>query len=342
MTVQISAYDPDNNGIGIYYNQYLTEKFATFDNVSGTRSADTNATEYAFIGADGGGIIFHSSTGWAVDPVTGEVTGVLDSIKFGQQTSAAVDGTFSQSTEMSMTGLEIVGSDLQAIFDEASEGRFYQLSRAIENDPFNVKGSESKDSLNGSIESSVVHGGAGDDRIYGVLYAANGDRLFGDDGNDKIVGGRGADVIYGGNGNDQIIAKGGQDIVRGGSGNDTIRGDSGLDKLYGDSGDDTVNGGRYQDRLYGGSGNDTLFGGSSADVFVFEKNAGDDLIGDFKAGKAGKDLILFHGTDLQSFDDVLDHSADTAGGLLITYDEGSLLLQDVKLGQLDQHDFLFS
>jgi Ca2+-binding RTX toxin-like protein len=84
-----------------------------------------------------------------------------------------------------------------------------------------------------------------------------------------------------------------------------------------------VLGGRGEDRLYGGSGNDSLFGGSSADIFAFEKAAGDDTILDFKAGKAGKDLILFHDVGLHSFADVLDHATDTAGGLIISYDEGT-------------------
>lgn len=44
MTVQINAYDPDNNGIGIYFDQYLNQKFAAFDGVAGVLSADTNAT----------------------------------------------------------------------------------------------------------------------------------------------------------------------------------------------------------------------------------------------------------------------------------------------------------
>ena len=148
-----------------------------------------------------------------------------------------------------------------------------------------------------------------------------------------MIGSFGDDVIYGGSGDDVIDAKLGDDIVKGGTGND---------KLYGDAGDDFISGSRGEDRIYGGAGNDKLYGSSSPDVFVFEKDAGDDIIMDFKAGKAGKDVILFHDVGLHSFADVLDHAADTTGGLLITYDEGSLLLETVKLAQLDKHDFLFS
>jgi len=61
MTVQINAFDPDNNGIGISFSRYLSLKFTSFDNVSAMLSTDTDVTEYAFIGTDGGGVIFHSS-----------------------------------------------------------------------------------------------------------------------------------------------------------------------------------------------------------------------------------------------------------------------------------------
>ena len=342
MTVQINAFDPDNNGIGISFSRYLSLKFTSFDNVSAMLSTDTDVTEYAFIGTDGGGVIFHSSTGWTLDPGTGNVVGTLDSISFGQQTAVAVDGTFSQSVEMSMSGLDIFGSDLQTIFDQASDGDFMQLNGTIYNDAFNVVGSSSKDSFRGGGQSDVIHGGAGDDRIQGSSGRAEGDRLSGDSGNDRVIGSFGDDVIYGGSGDDVIDAKLGDDIVKGGTGNDKLYGNRGDDKLYGDSGDDFISGGRGEDRIYGGAGNDELYGSSSADVFVFEKDAGDDIITDFKAGKAGKDVILFHDVGLHSFANILDHAADTTGGLLITYDEGSLLLENVKLEQLDKHDFLFS
>lgn len=343
MTVQINTYDPDNNGIGIYFSQYLNQKFDTFDNVAGTLSTDTNATGYAFVGADGGGIVFYSATGWTVDPATGQVIGELSHISFGQQTTTASDGSFSQTLEMRIDGVDISAADLQKIFDEASDGDFYHLYSSIRDDAFSVVGSSSKDSLVGGYGSDTIRGGAGDDRIYGFGAYGGSDRLVGGDGNDKIVGGSGlGDVIYGGNGDDVMYGKGGQDIVKGGSGNDRLYGGTGRDKLYGDSGDDSLAGGRYEDRLYGGTGNDALHGGSSADTFVFEKDAGNDLIFDFKAGKAGKDLILFQGTDLHSFADIIEHATDTPRGVVISYDEGSLLLMDVRLSQLDINDFLFS
>lgn len=341
MTVQINAYDPDNNGIGIYFDQYLNQKFAAFDGVAGVLSADTNATGYAFIGPDGGGIVFHSNTGWTVDPLTGQVIGELTSISFGQQTTSNADGSFTQTTEMRMSGLEISPADLQRVFDQAADGEFDYLYDSIRGEQFFVEGSSSKDSLVGGSAGSTIYGGAGDDRIYGRGENGASDRLFGGDGNDKVVGGDGGDFIYGENGDDKIYGAGGEDILKGGSGKDYIYGGDGSDKLYGGSGDDGLMGGSQEDRLYGGTGNDFLHGGLSADTFIFQKNAGRDTIADFKPGKAGKDLIIFQGTDLHSFSDVIDHAKDTPRGVVITYDEGTLLLADVRMKYLDSHDFYF-
>lgn len=341
MTVQIKAYDPDNNGIGIYFGQYLNQKFAAFDNVSGALSTDAAATGYAFVGADGGGVVFNSATGWKVDPTTGHVVGELNSISFGQQITIASDGSFTQMTEMQMSGLEISPADLQRVFDQAADGEFDYLYDSIRDEQFFVEGSASKDSLVGGSGGSTINGSAGDDRIYGRGTNGASDRLFGGDGNDKVVGGDGGDVIYGENGDDKIYGEGGEDILKGGSGKDYLYGGNGSDKLYGGSGDDGLMGGSQEDRLYGGTGNDTLHGGLSADTFIFQKNAGRDTIFDFKPGKAGKDLIIFQGTDLNSFADVIDHAKDTPRGMVITYEEGSLLLADVRLKYLDSHDFFF-
>jgi hypothetical protein len=61
----------------------------------------------------------------------------------------------------------------------------------------------------------TVHGGPGDDAIYGSQY---NDLLYGDEGNDTVDGRPGDDVIYGGAGNDNL---------QGGDGNDAIDGDPG-------------------------------------------------------------------------------------------------------------------
>lgn len=344
MTIELRAFDPDNNGIGIYLSQYYWQKFAAFDGVSGTLSSDTPATGYAFIGLDGGGVVFHAAQGWSVDPRTGAVSGTLDGVTFGQQTTVGTDGAFAQSTEMQISGLSLSdGPTLQAIFSEASNGSFTSFQEATGDETHFVEGSSSKDSLYGSTQPDVIHGGAGDDRLYGFggSFGSLSDRLIGGDGNDRIIGSRGSDTIYGGEGDDYIRGMRGQDVIKGGAGDDQIRGDVGNDKLWGEDGNDYLFGGRYEDVLYGGTGNDELWGGSSPDRFVFAKGAGEDVIGDFRPGKAGKDVIVFDDVGLASFADVMDHATKIVGGVLITYDEGSLFLDRVQLSQLDRHDFFF-
>lgn len=80
-----------------------------------------------------------------------------------------------------------------------------------------------------------LHGGAGDDTIYGS------------DLRDTLDGGVGNDVIHGGAGDDLILSSPGDDTVYGGDGNDGIR--------WSADGGTTLNGGTaYHDVAYGGAG----------------------------------------------------------------------------------------
>lgn len=87
----------------------------------------------------------------------------------------------------------------------------------------------------------------------------NGERFFGDAGDDGIVGGAGADHVYGGAGDDWLYGLGG---------NDEIYGDDGADHIFGGNGDDLVYGGAGNDVLDGGLGADTLIGGAGNDLYV--------------------------------------------------------------------------
>ncbi len=61
-------------------------------------------------------------------------------------------------------------------------------------------------------------------------------------------------------------------------------GGTGTDYLFGGGGNDEMHGGSGNDTLLGGSSVDTLYGGSGSDTFVFAKDQGVDLVGDFEAG----------------------------------------------------------
>jgi len=90
----------------------------------------------------------------------------------------------------------------------------------------------------GGDHVALIDAGGGNDTI----YAGPEDFVYGNDGDDAILGGR---LVYGGNGND---------VLTGGA------------SLHGGAGDDTLAGGAFMD---GGAGNDTLIGADQANVFFF-------------------------------------------------------------------------
>jgi Ca2+-binding RTX toxin-like protein len=129
-------------------------------------------------------------------------------------------------------------------------------------------------------------------------YARNdtGRRLqaYGDDGNDKILGGGSQDSLYGGAGNDWLEGRGsvdtvlggdGDDRMWGGEGNDYMTGELGIDEVHGESGNDWLTTPDNRDRLLGSFGNDTIRssafvdGGWGDDVIVVHHNDTGDLYG---------------------------------------------------------------
>ena len=128
-----------------------------------------------------------------------------------------------------------------------------------------------------------------------------------------------------GTGGDNIKGTNGANIIKTYGGEDRINGRNGNDKLYGGAQDDRINGGKNNDSLYGGDGrdrldgdlgNDKLWGNASADVFVFEKGADQDIIKDFqnnidtieiggygsgynamsRASQVGSDVVFYFGS----------------------------------------------
>jgi len=86
--------------------------------------------------------------------------------------------------------------------------------------------------------------------------------LFGDAGDDLIVGNGGADYLDGGSGADQLFGHAGDDVLDGATENDLLAGGDGRDILLGGKGDDQLYGEQQDDVLIGGSGNDVLWGDS--------------------------------------------------------------------------------
>jgi hypothetical protein len=110
--------------------------------------------------------------------------------------------------------------------------------------------------LKGLTASTLVEGGAGNDKIDGSAVIVARLELRGDAGNDDLRGGANADYLVGGDGND---------VLRGGAGGDWILGGLGKDVLFGDDGDDVLAGGEGDDVVFGGNGNDILVRGPGYD-----------------------------------------------------------------------------
>ncbi|MGL6453163.1 Ig-like domain-containing protein, partial [Aeromonas veronii] len=115
-------------------------------------------------------------------------------------------------------------------------------------------------------------------------------------------------------GNDKLYGGLGDDILFGQGGNDELYGNDGKDILYGGTGSDKLDGGAGNDILRGSLGNDILTGGEGADIFVWNK-------GDASASNPATDVItdfnkkINNAVDLNQMDVIdLTDLLDSDGG----------------------------
>ncbi len=163
--------------------------------------------------------------------------------------------------------------------------------------------------------NDTIHGGAGDDIIFGDTI--NTDNLpWGVNGNPtkpadmpagsgvsalsaflELKNGHAAtsDEMYDYIKNNHTLfnvdgdTRGGSDNLYGGDGNDILYGQGGNDFLFGENGNDILIGGTGDDQLTGGKGNDILTGGAGTDTFIWRAgDIGNDTITDFKAGEGDR------------------------------------------------------
>jgi Ca2+-binding RTX toxin-like protein len=137
-----------------------------------------------------------------------------------------------------------------------------------------------------SVSWNYLWGEAGDDVLVGGSYSGF---FAGGLGNDIITGGAGINFIWG---DDQDAATGGgNDTITGGNGYDYVMAGEGDDVVYGNDGGDYLSGNQGNDTLYGGVGNDSLIGGLGIDMLV--GGLGDDTysvdnVADLVAENAGE------------------------------------------------------
>jgi hypothetical protein len=116
-------------------------------------------------------------------------------------------------------------------------------------------GTPNDDTIWGRSDDTIIHGLGGNDHIIGAFAVNN--NIFGDDGNDFLIGGRESDFLAGGRGHDKYDGLGGDDslfeapyeegiffdsddIMSGGSGNDYLEAAGGADRIHGGPGQDTL------------------------------------------------------------------------------------------------------
>lgn len=148
---------------------------------------------------------------------------------------------------------------------------------------------------NDLLVSGSAHGGAGNDRLIANSASDGWTSLYGDEGNDWIVGTDYLDVyLVGGDGNDTMLAGAGDDrYLTGNAGNDFI--DAG-------EGNDFVDGGVGRDTLRSGAGNDTI----NPDVEFFQLDPSQPRDG-------ARDVIWVTQDDLGAFTDTVLFSAFEEG-----------------------------
>jgi Ca2+-binding RTX toxin-like protein len=71
---------------------------------------------------------------------------------------------------------------------------------------------------------AIVYGQDGNDTITVAKNLTNSTILYGGAGDDRLSGGRGEDILIGGSGNDVLTADGNRDVLIGGDGADTLTG----------------------------------------------------------------------------------------------------------------------
>ncbi|UVC07722.1 cadherin-like domain-containing protein [Rhizobium sp. TH2] len=123
---------------------------------------------------------------------------------------------------------------------------------------------------------------------------------------------------------------------------ENITGTKRKNNLVGGEGKDDIFGLGDKDTLTGNGGDDTLSGGRGRDIFVFGSNHGSDVITDFSAKGSKHDMLdLSAITDIDNWRDLKqNHMTEVDGDVVITTEEGVIVLADTILKHLGRDDFI--
>lgn len=214
-----------------------------------------------------------------------------------------------------------------------------------------LKGKAGADVLKGGKGNDILNGGKGGDDLLGgkgndtASYAAAGKEVTASlsaPGSNKgeakgdsyakvenLKGSKFGDKLTGNNDNNKLEGLKGADILIGNAGGDILRGGKGADVLKGQLG---------KDRLVGEAGNDTLLGGIGRDKFVFAASQGNDVIRDFMVGTDR--LVLKGGMSILSLSEVDTDASGSDDAILVDFTGGGSVLLENILGVTDTGDLL--
>ncbi|WP_420795195.1 beta strand repeat-containing protein [Legionella gratiana] len=237
-----------------------------------------NIPTWALLENDSGGIGVSSITAVSNTSPSNEGTvslvgGTTSAVAFTEEGSSAQDGTYNGSTANPFGYTNTTGLN--------SDTAHVDLNRAQAN----------QNDLDGTFRNEILLGRDGSaDRIYGdtgddILIGLGGnDELRGEEGDDILAGGAGNDTLIGGSGNDTatyIDATGGVTVSLAttnnqitGQGTDKLSGIENLtgstfsDTLTGNSSANIIQGLSGNDSINASGGNDTVIGGQGADTLT--------------------------------------------------------------------------
>lgn len=160
---------------------------------------------------------------------------------------------------------ELLGYDSYQSLDTLSNEEFGELQ---DSSAYFYKGNIEIDENN--LPTQLLAKAATDDSDNIVVgdFLANDNIIIGDSLPDEIDGAAENDLLFGEGGNDTLIGDLDLDLDSQ-VGNDTLNGGEGNDVLLGRRGNDSLLGGDNNDELNGGQGNDVLDGGDGEDTAVF-------------------------------------------------------------------------
>ena len=95
-------------------------------------------------------------------------------------------------------------------------------------------------------------------------------------------------------------------------------------------------------RLFGTDRDDRITGTAADDEFVFETNAGHDVLTGFKGGAGRGDVMVFRTSAFANLSDLLGHATQQGADVILTVDQHtSLLIKSMMLANLNADDFRF-